>query len=895
MKDSQPQTIYLKEYKVPDFFIEKTDLLFDLHEMVTTVTSSLQIKRNPKAKNNNALVLHGQDLELISLSIDGDELSDKEYQLTDESLTVVIPDTCVLKCVTQIKPQENTSLEGLYKSSGMYCTQCEAEGFRKITYYLDRPDVMSVFTTKIIADKKAYPVLLSNGNLVEQGECEGSSTAQRHWAQWSDPFKKPAYLFALVAGDLEFIEDEFITSSGRQVALRIFVENKDLDKCDYAMTSLKNAMKWDEEVYGREYDLDIFMVVAVDDFNMGAMENKGLNIFNTSCVLAKAETTTDTGFQRVEGVVAHEYFHNWSGNRVTCRDWFQLSLKEGFTVFRDQAFSADMASHVVKRVEDVSLLRTLQFAEDAGPMAHPVQPPSFIEISNFYTLTVYEKGAEIVRMLHTLLGEEQFRAGSDLYFSRHDGQAVTIGDFISAMEEASDKSLSQFKYWYTQAGTPTLHCKGKYDEENKTYSLTLKQQLPSTPESKGSDKKALHIPIAMGLIGEAGCIALHPQGHNLSESNDNTNWVIELTDFEQTFVFTEVNEKPVVSLLRNFSAPVKVVNKYSREDYLRLIRSDSDGFSRWDASQQLAVSIIHELMAQDKSGKEIQIADHLSTGLQAIISDPTLDKAMIALMLSLPSEAYLAEIAETIEVESIHKAREALRFSIANSLREDFLRLYRHLNNTGEVYSPSADAIANRSLKNVILSYLMLLDEPEIHKICIQQYQVANNMTDAMSALRLVVHSDSKDLEKDKAAILSQFYEKWQAESLVVNQWLSVQASAPNMTTLSTVKKLLGHESFLLTNPNKVRALIGAFCNNLVSFHQSSGEGYQFLSEQIVQLNNINPQIAARLLTPLTRWKKYPLKQQKLMKQALEDILSVEDLSKDVYEVVTKSLSSDAA
>jgi len=494
MKNPQPSAILLNDYQVPDFFIEKTDLVFSLREEVTKVTSTLLVKRNiQSARANTPLVLQGQGLSLQSLSIDGRELNSDEYILDDESLTIVIPDQCIITCVTEIKPHENTSLEGLYRSSDMYCTQCEAEGFRKITYYLDRPDVMSEFSTKIVADKTQYPVLLSNGNLMNQGELDNNL----HWAQWHDPFKKPSYLFALVAGNLEYIEDVFTTSSGREVLLRIYVENKDIDKCDHAMASLKHAMKWDENVYGREYDLDIFMIVAVDDFNMGAMENKGLNIFNTSCVLAKPETTTDIGFQRVEAVIAHEYFHNWSGNRVTCRDWFQLSLKEGFTVFRDAEFSADMGSRAVKRIEDVTLLRTLQFAEDAGPMAHPVQPASFIEISNFYTLTIYEKGAEVVRMLHTLLGAEQFREGSDLYFQRHDGEAVTINDFIRAMEAVSQRDLTQFKHWYTQAGTPVLTVTGHYDADQEEYTVEVKQYCPDTPEATQEDKKPYHLPLTL--------------------------------------------------------------------------------------------------------------------------------------------------------------------------------------------------------------------------------------------------------------------------------------------------------------------------------------------------------------------------------------------------------------
>ena len=887
MKDTYPQTIYLKDYTVPDFLISKTHLTVDLSDTLTTVTSILHLTRNPDANNNNPLVLQGQELTLVSLAVDGHLLTEDKYTLSTETLTLEVPDNCQLECVTELRPQDNTSLEGLYQSSGMYCTQCEAEGFRKITYYLDRPDVMSVFTTKIIADKCQYPVLLSNGNLINQGELEGN----RHWVKWHDPFKKPAYLFALVAGDLQYIEDEFTTCTGRKITLRIFVEDKDLNKCDYAMDVLKRSMAWDEAVYGREYDLDIFMIVAVDDFNMGAMENKGLNIFNTSCVLANPEITTDVAFQRVEGVVAHEYFHNWSGNRVTCRDWFQLSLKEGFTVFRDQAFSADMGSSTVKRVEDVSLLRTLQFAEDAGPMAHPVQPPSFIEISNFYTLTVYEKGSEIVRMLHTLLGEAQFRQGSDLYFSRHDGQAVTIDEFLNAMATVSGRDLRQFKYWYTQAGTPTLIVSDHYDKDKQSYTLTITQQLPDTPESKGVDKQALHMPIALGLVGAAGCLALHPEGYCLAEQSDNTHWVFELTEREQAITFKQVMEKPVISLLRGFSSPVKLVVNRSRDDYLRLIQFDSDGFSRWDACQQLAVSILHE-MIENYQQQPMVIDQCFVECFKVLMSDSTLDNAMIALMLELPTEAYLSEIADTIDVEAIHNARKTLRQHIAEHLYDDFFALYYKLNQA-EAYQPSSASIAQRSLKNVALSYLMLLDDDVAHQACIQQYQTANNMTDKLAALRALCHSDFASLDAEKETALVSFYERWVAEPLVINQWLSVQASTPDLKALQRVKALVDHESFTFTNPNKIRALIGTFCSNSISFHQSSGEGYQFLKEQVIRLNAINPQIASRLLTPLTPWRKHLPQQRKKMQQVLDDILNVEGLSKDVYEVLTRTLNND--
>lgn len=892
MRDAQPKVINLKDYCVPDFLIDRTELIIDLTEVSTTVTSTLYLRRNPEANNQHKLVLMGQELKLVSLAIDGQLLDSSQYQLTEESLTLVVPDQCQLTCVTQIKPQDNTSLEGLYKSSGMYCTQCEAEGFRKITYYLDRPDIMSVFTTTLVADKELYPILLSNGNCIETGEVESG----RHWAKWHDPFKKPAYLFALVAGDLECQEDHFTTQSGRKIRLQIFVEAKDLNKCDHAMTSLKNAMAWDEKVYGREYDLDIFMIVAVDDFNMGAMENKGLNIFNTSCVLANQATTTDVGFQRVEGVVAHEYFHNWSGNRVTCRDWFQLSLKEGFTVFRDQSFSADMGSHTVKRVEDVTLLRTLQFAEDAGPMAHPVQPPSFIEISNFYTLTVYEKGSEIVRMLHTLLGEEQFRAGSDLYFERHDGQAVTIDEFIDAMATVSGRDLGQFKRWYTQAGTPLISVCDHYNEDEQRYKITFTQTQPDTPESKGNEKQPLHMPIAMGLVGDAGCLALHPKGTSLVEQADNTHWIFEFKDAETTLEFEQVLEKPVPSLLRNFSAPVKLVANYNRDDLLRLMMKDSDGFNRWDASQQLAVSIIEE---QVKAYLQLQTAvidRRIIKGYEAILADPCLDPAMIALMLELPSEAYLSEIADVVYVEAIHHSRRALRVTIAQALHQPLWDLYQSLSTVeSEEFQIDADSIARRSLKNIALAYIMLLDNEEYHQACLKQCHHSSNMTDTMAALTALVHSNFPQLEDEKESALAAFYQRWENEALVVNHWLSLQASIPQASTLTHVRHLMEHPGFSITNPNKIRALIGRFCQNNIGFHQASGAGHQFLAEQVSALNSINPQIAARLLTPLTRWKKYPQDLQQSMLAALNSVLEVDDLSKDVYEVVTKSLVADKA
>ncbi|MBY4677986.1 aminopeptidase N [Marinobacterium arenosum] len=871
----QPQAIYLKDYQVPAYLVERTELRFELAEEQTTVIATLQMIRNPDCNQQApALQLHGHDsMVLQSLQLDGEPLMN--YQHSDELLTIAeVPERFSLQIVTLIEPQNNTALEGLYKSDGMFCTQCEAEGFRRITFYPDRPDVMAVFRTTIVADKAKYPVLLSNGNPVERGELDDG----RHFVTWDDPFKKPAYLFALVAGDLQHIEERYTTASGREVILQIFAEAKDLNKLQYAMDSLKNAMRWDEQVYGREYDLDIYMIVAVDFFNMGAMENKGLNIFNTSCVLANPETTTDAAFQRVEGVVAHEYFHNWSGNRVTCRDWFQLSLKEGFTVFRDAEFSADMNSRTVKRVEDVTLLRTAQFAEDAGPMAHPVRPESFIEISNFYTLTVYEKGAEVVRMIHTLLGPELFRKGSDLYFERHDGQAVTTDDFVQAMEDASGRDLSQFRRWYSQAGTPRLAVSDSYDEASGRYQLHVKQSCPATPEAER--KLPFHIPLAIGL--------LDGEGNDLPLTDGQTSQVLDLTEAEQTFTFEDIPVRPVPSLLRGFSAPVKLSYPYSREQLVFLIRHDSDGFNRWDAAQTLATELMEALVADYQAGRELQIDSCLVDAFAAVLDDSSLDPAMVAKTLSLPSEAYLAERAEQADVEAIHAVREFLRLVLAKALRERFERVYR-ANCSDAPYSPDAESIARRSLKNLCLAYLMTLQQQNYLQLALDQYHQADNMSDAQSALVQVVHSG---FDEAREQLLGDFYQRWQKETLVVNQWLSVQASNPQPDTLGRVRQLMEHPAFDIRNPNRVRALLAVFCaQNPVNFHAGDGSGYRFLAEQVIRLNELNPQIASRLLTPMTRWRKFDPQRQTLMKGALQQVMDSGELSRDVYEVVSKSLA----
>jgi len=887
MKESQGKTVFLRDYRVPDFLIDETHLDFALHEDQTLVASRLLLRRNPASEARQAaLVLDGRQLQLQELKVDGRTLEPAEYLIDEDHLTIhKVPDSFTLECRTLIKPQENTSLEGLYKSRVMFCTQCEAEGFRKITYYLDRPDVLSSFTTRIEADSARYPVLLSNGNLVDSGGVgEG-----RHFALWQDPFRKPCYLFALVAGDLKAVTDTFTTCSGRVIDLRLYVEAKDLDKCDFAMAALQRAMKWDEDVYGREYDLDIFMIVAVDDFNMGAMENKGLNIFNSSCVLANPAVTTDMAFQRIESIVAHEYFHNWSGNRVTCRDWFQLSLKEGFTVFRDAEFSADMGSRAVNRIEDVGLLRTVQFAEDSGPMAHSVRPESYMEIANFYTITIYEKGSEVVRMIANLLGPELFRKGTDLYFSRFDGMAVTTEDFVRTMEEAGGIDLTQFRRWYTQAGTPQLDISREYDAKERRYTLTVKQSCPPTPRQ--TVKEPFFIPLRLGLLDRKGRelpLQLDPA------DKPETGKVLRVTEAEQSFTFINVPEEPVPALLRGFSAPVKLRMDYSRDELMFLMAHDSDGFVRWEASQQLGLQVILEGIKARADGAAVVVDSRLCNAwrsvLEASLRDPGIDKAMVANLLLLPSEAYIAELADVIDVDAIHEVRESVRKSLAWELAEAFGAVYC-ANLSDEPYAYEGSAVARRALKNTVLNYLMTMEDPQWFAAAKQQYETADNMTDAMAGLRAFVNNPSAATVATTDALLASFYAKWKHETLVVEQWLSLQSAAPVPDNLKRVQALLSHEAFDIRNPNKIRSVIGAFCNaNAVGFHQLDGSGYRFLGDHVILLNRSNPQIASRQLTPLTRWRKYGPERQALMKEQLRRIMAEPELSRDVHEVVSKSL-----
>ncbi|WP_288074457.1 aminopeptidase N [Marinobacter sp.] len=879
MRTSQPQTIFLKDYRVPAFLVDHVDLRFELFEDGARVHCTLAMRRNPDSDSSDkSLELDGDSLTTLeSVSLDGNLLEGSAYEDRDDKLTLhEVPDQFNLGIVTWIEPQNNTRLEGLYKSSGMFCTQCEAEGFRCITYFPDRPDVMARFRTRVEADKTRYPILLSNGNDVEKGDLADG----RHFVTWEDPFPKPCYLFALVAGDLLEKRDTFKTMSGRDIDLRMYVEPRNAEKCDHAMDSLKRAMRWDEEVYGREYDLDIFMIVAVDDFNMGAMENKGLNIFNSSCVLASQETATDMAFQRIESIVAHEYFHNWSGNRVTCRDWFQLSLKEGFTVFRDSCFSADVGSPTVKRIEDATMLRTAQFAEDAGPMAHPVRPESYMEITNFYTLTIYEKGSEVVGMIHTLLGPDLFRKGSDLYFERHDGQAVTTDDFVRAMEDASGRDLSQFRLWYEQSGTPELTVRDEFDDSAGIYRLTIKQSIPDTPGQ--TDKKPQHIPFAIGLLGAEG--ESLPLKLAADDADAPTDRVLELTDASHTFEFHGLSERPVPSLLRGFSAPVRVFYPWTREQLTFLMSHDSDGFNRWDAGQRLAVDVINSLVSSTDGNVDAGLVE----AYRSLLADSSLDQALVAKMLQLPSEAYLIELADQPNVPAIHRARERVLAHLARSLRDELLACY-HRNTLSGHYEVTPEAVARRSLRNTALAWLLHIDDEEGRTLATSQFNEADNMTDRMGALRALVNSG---YEKEQEQALADFYQQWKDDPQVVEQWFAVQSGSTRTGGLRKVHELMEHPAFDWKNPNKIRSVIGVFAGqNLPAFHAEDGVGYQFLAEQVRKLDDSNPQIAARLVSPLTRWRKFAPVHGEQMKSALETVRDKSGLSRDVYEVVHKSLA----
>lgn len=880
MLRENPQSIYLKDYRPPAFLIDSVDLRFDLDDENTRVRSRLELRRDPAAESEDSVLrLDGEQLELLAITMDGKPLGEGDYRVDSEGLTLSgVPDRFRLETDVLIHPAANTALEGLYRSGPMLCTQCEAEGFRKITYYLDRPDVMARFRTTLVADSRRYPVLLSNGNPVDNRELDDG----RHLATWDDPFPKPSYLFALVAGDLRWVEDNYRTVSGRDVQLRIYVEPQNLDKCEHAMHSLQKSMAWDEQEYGREYDLDVYNIVAVNDFNMGAMENKGLNIFNSKYVLARSDTATDRDFQGIEGVIAHEYFHNWTGNRITCRDWFQLSLKEGFTVFRDQEFSADMGSRGVKRVEDVRLLRAHQFAEDSGPMAHPVRPDSYIEINNFYTVTVYEKGAELVRMQRNLLGADGFRKATDLYFERHDGQAVTTDDFVRCMADASGRDLEQFRLWYAQAGTPELEVSGAYDAADGSYELVVTQACPPTPGQP--NKEPLHIPFAIGLLNRDGrdmALVLEGEGGRAPGTR-----MLELRELEERFRFTDLGEEPVPSLLRGFSAPVKVRYRYTDEELMFLMANDSDGFNRWDAAQTLAQRVILGLVGEPGEAQMDQVPGGFVEAFRFALSRSLDDRALLAEVLTLPSESYLGDQMGVVDVVGIHTAREAVRKRLAQDLHTELNALVESSAETRGYAIAPAD-IGRRSLKNLALAYLMAGETQEAVVLCMAQYRSGHNMTDVIAALSLLAASDAP--ERDD--VLADFEARWHDDPLVMDKWFGVQAIAPRANTLARVQALMQHPGFSMRNPNKVRALIGAFAaGNPVCFHAADGSGYRFLTDRVLELDPLNPQVASRMMRVMARWRRYDTGRQELMQGQLQRVLSSDRVSKDLYEIAAKSL-----
>ena len=875
-----PKSIALSDYRPPDFMVEQIELTFDLDEEATCVRSRLSI-RAVELKDGGIppLILDGEDLDLKSVSIDGDTLTADAYERTATALTIKEPPRgeFSLEIEVGIRPQENTKLEGLYKSSGNYCTQCEAEGFRRITYHLDRPDVMSVYTVKISADKSRYPVLLSNGNPVDRGETPDG----RHWVKWHDPHPKPAYLFALVAGDLAVVEDQFRTMSGRDVALQIFVEHGKESRCGHAMNSLKKAMRWDEERFGLEYDLDIYMIVAVSDFNMGAMENKGLSVFNDKYVLADADTATDSDYGFIEAIVAHEYFHNWSGNRVTLRDWFQLSLKEGLTVFRDQEFSADVRSGAVKRIQDVRMLRARQFPEDAGPLAHPVRPSSYIEINNFYTATVYEKGAELVRMIQTIVGRDGFTLGVQRYLSDNDGCAATVEDFIAAIEGATGTDLSQFMGWYGHAGTPRLEIEKEYDPVSRQCTLTFRQSTSETPGQQ--DKKPLHIPVRLSLLDRSGdAVALHCEG----DGDAPTTRTIALREATEQVVFSEVESDPIVSALQNFSAPVVLSAPLSDADRAFLLAHDPDLFNRWEAGQQYATDYLVRAVGALQRGESVQAPDEFIDAVGTLLRDGSLETAFVAEAVVLPSEEYLGNQMTRVDVDAIHDAREGLRRQIASQLKEQWLQVYRE-HQSNRPYDPNPRDAAGRKLKNSALSYLMSLPDRDMRSLGVAQFETADNMTDSIAALACL--SNIEGPEREKA--FDDFYFRWQDDHLVLDKWFALRASSSLPGTLSDVRGLLDHPAFSIRNPNKVRALVGAFCaGNQLRFHAADGGGYEFLADHVMVLDELNPQVAARLLGPLGQWRRFDSSRQELIRGQLGRVLAKPGLSRDVYEIASKSL-----
>ncbi|HDR1196142.1 aminopeptidase N [Pasteurella multocida] len=867
----QAKAKYRKDYRTPDFTVTEIALDFQLDPKKTVVTATSQFRRlNPQAQK---LRLDGHSFQFSSLKLNGRDF--KHFEQDGESLNLnlsaVDADQFSLEVVSILSPEKNTSLQGLYQSGEGMCTQCEAEGFRQITYMLDRPDVLARYTTKITADKSKYPYLLSNGNRVDSGELPDG----RHWVEWHDPFPKPSYLFALVAGDFDVLSDTFTTKSGREVALELFVDRGNLDRAEWAMQSLKRSMKWDEDRFGLEYDLDIYMIVAVDFFNMGAMENKGLNVFNSKFVLANPQTATDEDYIAVESVIAHEYFHNWTGNRITCRDWFQLSLKEGLTVFRDQEFTSDLWSRSGKRIEDVRLLRTAQFAEDASPMSHPIRPDKVIEMNNFYTMTVYEKGAEVIRMMHTLLGETLFQKGMQLYVAEQDGKAATCEDFVSAMERASGIDLTQFRHWYSQSGTPELTITDSYDPETAVYTLHVAQHTPPTADQM--EKVNLHIPLKVALYDKNG------QTQVLENDGQIINPVLDVKQAEQSFQFTGVKSKPVPALLCDFSAPVKLYYEYSTVQLITLLRHAENQFVRWDVAQMLYAAELRRNLTRYQQGKSLEFSAEVLAELYQILDGYQQDPELATLILTLPKVTEFAELFKTIDPEGISVVRDFMVRTIAESLKQTLLKVYNDIRL--EVYRVNPEDIALRALRNLCVSYLAYTTVG--NNLVNKHYSYANNMTDTLAALSAA----TKAQLPCRDTLLADFESKWQHDGLVMDKWFALQATRPDDDVLLNVMKLMDHPSFNFNNPNRLRALVGSFANhNLKAFHAIDGSGYRFLTDILIRLNESNPQVASRLIEPLIRFSRYDGQRQTLMKRGLERLSEVENISRDLYEKIEKAL-----
>ncbi len=880
MKESAArQPILRKDYSPPGYLVESVDLHFSIDAERTVVKSRLALNKNPVRRDIDSIDLDGDDLELLTLKLDGEALPEDAYTLAEDGLRIHrAPESCVIEVRAVNHPAANTALEGLYQSGDFLLTQCEAEGFRKITYFPDRPDVMAKYRVTIEADKQRYPVLLSNGNPVGQGELD----AGRHWVCWEDPFPKPSYLFALVAGDLHFVEDRFNTASGREVLLRVYVEKENLDRCQHAMNALKLAMRWDEERYGLEYDLDIYNIVATNDFNMGAMENKGLNIFNSKYVLARPDTATDADYQAIESVIGHEYFHNWTGNRVTCRDWFQLTLKEGLTVYRDQEFSCDMQSRAVKRIQDARDLKRLQFPEDAGPMSHPIRPERYIEINNFYTVTVYEKGAEVIRMYETLLGRDGFRRGMDEYFARHDGQAVTCDDFLAAMADANRRDLSQFGRWYSRSGTPEIDVSAHHDPQTRTYRLRLTQR--SGPD--GGQSEPLHVPFAVGLLAQDGTeLPLSSAVSAAAVAETSNTRILELREAVQEFQFNGIEQAPVPSLLRGFSAPVKVNFEYSPDQLALLMAHDRDPYARCEAGQRLAEMLLLETIKTIQAGREPSLDDKVRDAFHHVLQQPDLDPALAAEILRLPAETLIADAMEVVDVDAIHRARHFVQQGLGQALEPLWQQRYQDLSNEGD-YSAAPAAIARRSLRNLCLAYLASGGSGG-HELVRRQYTDSGNMTDTLVALTLLVHHDIEGA----VPALEAFESRWKGDALVMNKWFAIQAQRPDPEAYRQVRALADHPEFTIKNPNKVRSLFEVFAaSNPIGFHRADGRGYRLIADQVLVLNGLNPQVAARIASTFNRWKRYDGKRQAAMRAELQRISATENLSPDVYEIVSNAL-----